>query len=108
MHNLVLSPDGLLAACTDDKGRVVLVDSVSKTILRSWKGYRDAQVGWVRHPGTAVGRGKGCTEVLSDGSQMKYEGTDRCSSAQAEQLLNHHSLFTTFKTRDGLCAGMGV
>jgi hypothetical protein len=52
---LAMSPDGVLAACTDDKGRVVLVDSISKTILRSWKGYRDAQVGWVRQLGKPTG-----------------------------------------------------
>ena len=47
MEQLSLAPDGSLAACTDDKGRVLVVDCVSRTIIRAWKGYRDAQVGWL-------------------------------------------------------------
>lgn len=94
MHNFVLSPDGLLAACTDDKGRVVLVDSTSKTIIRSWKGYRDAQVGWVRQPGKTVGRGKGCMNVFSDGNKMERECIDRCGSDQASHILDKFACCT--------------
>lgn len=84
MQLLVLSPDGLLAACTDDKGRVVLVDTISKTILRSWKGYRDAQVGWVRQPGTSAGRGTGSSQVDSNRENMEHQCKRRCSSTPAE------------------------
>jgi hypothetical protein len=44
---LVLSPDGQLAACTDDKGRVLLLDTGNLCFVRSWKGYRDAQCAWL-------------------------------------------------------------
>lgn len=54
-----VSPRGNLAACTDDKGRILLVDLVSMCIVRAWKGYRDVQCGWIE--GAAV---KGRDEEL--------------------------------------------
>ena len=39
-------PQGLCAA-TDTFGRVLLMDSATATIVRVWKGYRDAQVCWL-------------------------------------------------------------
>ena len=50
MYTLVLSPGGLLAACTDDKGRVMLLDTHHLCFCRSWKGYRDAQCAWLEAP----------------------------------------------------------
>ena len=42
-----VSPYDRLAAVTDSLGRVVLVDLLRGTARRMWKGYRDAQCGWV-------------------------------------------------------------
>ena len=36
-----------MAACTDDRGRVLLMDTASMCIVRIWKGYRDAHLGWL-------------------------------------------------------------
>jgi len=36
-----------LAALTDSYGRVILLDLESCTIIRMWKGMRDAQCGWI-------------------------------------------------------------
>jgi hypothetical protein len=40
-------PRRKLIAMTDDFGRVLLFDHSTSTIARVWKGYRDAQCGWV-------------------------------------------------------------
>jgi hypothetical protein len=45
-----MSPDEQLAACTDDKGRVLLLDTGNLCFLRTWKGYRDAQCAWLELP----------------------------------------------------------
>ena len=45
--NIVASPDRRLAAVTDDFGRVLLVDVTNWFVIRIWKGYRNAQCGWV-------------------------------------------------------------
>eukprot|EP00892_Ulva_mutabilis_P006446 jgi/Ulvmu1/4173/UM019_0152.1 len=50
VDSLCLAPDQLMAACVDEKGRVLLVDTASKCIIRVWKGYRDAHLGWVVAP----------------------------------------------------------
>ncbi|KAL4238914.1 Rab3 GTPase-activating protein non-catalytic subunit [Mactra antiquata] len=42
-----LSPNNIYAAITDSYGRVILVDVGRGIAVRMWKGYRDAQVGWV-------------------------------------------------------------
>lgn len=50
VETLVPSPSGQLAACTDDKGRVMLLDTANLCFLRAWKGYRDAQCAWIQVP----------------------------------------------------------
>lgn len=45
---LALSPTGRLAAVTDTLGRVLLVDTSRMLIIRMWKGYRNAQCGWMQ------------------------------------------------------------
>eukprot|EP00736_Rhodelphis_marinus_P009676 Rmarinus@m.1018 len=45
--SLTLDPSGRLAALADEFGRVMLVQTLDLTVLRMWKGYRDAQCGWV-------------------------------------------------------------
>ncbi|TMW62783.1 hypothetical protein Poli38472_005401 [Pythium oligandrum] len=44
---LVLCPTGRLAAVSDTLGRIMLIDTYRMTIIRMWKGYRYAQVGWM-------------------------------------------------------------
>ena len=43
---LALSPCRRWAAATDSLGRVLLLEARTLVVLRLWKGYRDAQVGW--------------------------------------------------------------
>lgn len=43
-----LSPNNNYAATTDNFGRVILIDIDKGTAIRMWKGYRDAQLGWVQ------------------------------------------------------------
>lgn len=45
--SVVPSPDRRLAVITDDYGRVMLVDVTNWLVVRVWKGYRNAQCGWV-------------------------------------------------------------
>ncbi|XP_043917591.1 rab3 GTPase-activating protein non-catalytic subunit [Protopterus annectens] len=47
-ENICLSPCNTLAAVTDDFGRVLLLDVCRGVTIRMWKGYRDAQVGWIQ------------------------------------------------------------
>ncbi|XP_054164113.1 rab3 GTPase-activating protein non-catalytic subunit-like isoform X2 [Oppia nitens] len=42
-----VSPNKQLAAVVDDFGRVTLIDIADRLAVRMWKGYRDAQVGWI-------------------------------------------------------------
>ncbi|KAI0237109.1 Rab3 GTPase-activating protein non-catalytic subunit [Lamellibrachia satsuma] len=46
-ESVSLSPDSKLAACTDSFGRVLLLETTRGIAVRMWKGYRDAQIGWV-------------------------------------------------------------
>lgn len=46
-ESISISPDSKLAACTDSFGRVLLIETTRGIAVRMWKGYRDAQVGWV-------------------------------------------------------------
>lgn len=43
-----LSPRNRLAAISDSLGRIILVDCVRNIVLRIWKGYRDAQCGFIQ------------------------------------------------------------
>ncbi|XP_049625460.1 rab3 GTPase-activating protein non-catalytic subunit [Suncus etruscus] len=47
-ESICLSPCNTLAAVTDDFGRVILLDVSRGIAIRMWKGYRDAQVGWIQ------------------------------------------------------------
>ena len=48
INSLSLSPRGVLAVATDNFGRVLLLDTRRKVVSRLWKGYRDAQCGWIQ------------------------------------------------------------
>lgn len=58
-----LSPSRKLAAVTDDFGRVTVIDMLTKTALRMWKGYRDAGCGWLEVEGE-WGGSKRCVNFL--------------------------------------------
>ncbi|XP_029449028.1 rab3 GTPase-activating protein non-catalytic subunit isoform X2 [Rhinatrema bivittatum] len=47
-ESICLSPCNTLAAVTDDFGRVLLLDIGRGLAVRMWKGYREAQVGWIQ------------------------------------------------------------
>uniref|UniRef100_A0A8B9SNH2 RAB3 GTPase activating non-catalytic protein subunit 2 n=1 Tax=Anas platyrhynchos TaxID=8839 RepID=A0A8B9SNH2_ANAPL len=47
-ERICLSPCNTLAAVTDDFGRVILLDVTRGLAVRMWKGYRDAEVGWIQ------------------------------------------------------------
>lgn len=44
---IVLSPNKTMAAITDGFGRVILFDILKGLAVRMWKGYREAQCGWI-------------------------------------------------------------
>lgn len=44
---LVISPNKALSVVNDAMGRVILVDNKRGIALRMWKGYREAQCGWI-------------------------------------------------------------
>ena len=45
---LLADPDGRLLLATDGGSRVLLLDALDLTVLRYWKGYRNAQIAWMR------------------------------------------------------------
>ncbi|XP_036006973.1 rab3 GTPase-activating protein non-catalytic subunit isoform X2 [Fundulus heteroclitus] len=47
-ESICLSPCNTLAGVTDDFGRVALLDLMRGVTIRMWKGYRDAQLGWLQ------------------------------------------------------------
>uniref|UniRef100_A0A3Q2DF65 RAB3 GTPase activating protein subunit 2 (non-catalytic) n=1 Tax=Cyprinodon variegatus TaxID=28743 RepID=A0A3Q2DF65_CYPVA len=47
-ESICLSPCNTLAGVTDDFGRVALLDLARGVTIRMWKGYRDAQLGWLQ------------------------------------------------------------
>ncbi|XP_055087213.1 rab3 GTPase-activating protein non-catalytic subunit isoform X1 [Periophthalmus magnuspinnatus] len=47
-ESICLSPCNTLAGVTDDFGRVTLLDLARGIAIRMWKGYRDAQLGWMQ------------------------------------------------------------
>ncbi|XP_058470844.1 rab3 GTPase-activating protein non-catalytic subunit isoform X2 [Solea solea] len=49
-ESICLSPCNTMAGVTDDFGRVTLLDLARGIAIRMWKGYRDAQLGWLQIP----------------------------------------------------------
>lgn len=47
LNSLLEAPTTSLAVTTDGFGRVLLVDTRACVVVRMWKGYRDAQCGWI-------------------------------------------------------------
>ncbi|XP_072040294.1 rab3 GTPase-activating protein non-catalytic subunit-like [Amphiura filiformis] len=48
--SICVSPGQGLAVSTDSFGRVILIDVARGVAVRMWKGYRDAQCGWIQVP----------------------------------------------------------
>ncbi|XP_012144641.2 rab3 GTPase activating protein [Megachile rotundata] len=46
-YSIVSSPNKTLSVIIDAMGRVILIDNRCGIALRMWKGYRDAQCGWI-------------------------------------------------------------
>lgn len=44
---ITCSPNKMLSVISDAMGRVILVNNKRGTAVRMWKGYRDAQCGWI-------------------------------------------------------------
>jgi hypothetical protein len=47
IRQLAMHPAGRYALATDEQGRVLLLDASDLSVLRMWKGQRDATVGWL-------------------------------------------------------------
>ena len=63
---VISDPSRRLVLATDAWGRVLLIDASELLILRVWKGYRDAQVGWLTAPATAAtGRASLCAVIYA-------------------------------------------
>lgn len=73
--SIVCSPNKMLSAVTDAMGRVILVDNKRGVAIRMWKGYRDAQCGWL--------------EVGED----KYSGVHKNSSKSGRTSHVRNTLF---------------
>lgn len=48
IQTVSVDPFGIRAVLTDGFGRVLLLSLLENTIIRMWKGYRDAQCGWIQ------------------------------------------------------------
>ncbi|XP_031839232.1 rab3 GTPase activating protein isoform X2 [Nomia melanderi] len=46
-YSVVSSPNKMLSVISDAMGRVILIDNRRGVAVRMWKGYRDAQCGWI-------------------------------------------------------------
>ena len=46
-ETIIIAPGNNLAAATDSFGRVILIDMLKGIAIRIFKGYRDAQIGWI-------------------------------------------------------------
>ncbi|XP_021929847.1 rab3 GTPase-activating protein non-catalytic subunit-like isoform X2 [Zootermopsis nevadensis] len=44
---VVISPNRKLSIVSDSLGRIILIDNLKGVAIRMWKGYRDAQCGWL-------------------------------------------------------------
>ncbi|XP_036450138.1 rab3 GTPase-activating protein non-catalytic subunit isoform X2 [Colossoma macropomum] len=65
-ESICLSPCNTMAGVTDDFGRVMLLDVARGIAIRMWKGYRDAQLGWVQ-----VSEARGEREIATSPSMPR-------------------------------------
>uniref|UniRef100_A0A7N6BYD9 RAB3 GTPase activating protein subunit 2 (non-catalytic) n=1 Tax=Anabas testudineus TaxID=64144 RepID=A0A7N6BYD9_ANATE len=89
-ESICLSPCNTLAGVTDDFGRVTLLDLARGNAIRMWKGYRDAQLGWLQVP-----------EEQSD--------WEFSMSASLQQRVRRHALFLViYAPRRGILEVWGM
>lgn len=48
VQSLWPAPEGPLLAATDNRGRLLVLDGASSTVIRMWKGYRDVECCWIK------------------------------------------------------------
>ena len=65
VDRVVSDPSRRLVLATDAWGRVLLIDAAELLILRVWKGYRDAQVGWLTVPSAGGARAALCAVIYA-------------------------------------------
>lgn len=64
--SILLDPSRRLALIADTWGRVALLDAAECAVLRLWKGYRDAQLGWLEmRPGRMSSDASGARTALA-------------------------------------------
>eukprot|EP01147_Barroeca_monosierra_P010553 gene10553-2678_t len=86
IEEVVLSPCGTLAAATDNLGRVLLIDIRIATIVRVWKGYRDARCYWVTTDPPSPVEAENSHELSE--SMLKRKGVHQlCIHARRRGLL---------------------
>lgn len=49
-RQVIADPSNQFVASADNFGRIMLLRQSNLQVLRMWKGYRDAQIGWVHAP----------------------------------------------------------
>ncbi|ESO01598.1 hypothetical protein HELRODRAFT_174556 [Helobdella robusta] len=76
------SPDYKMAATTDSFGRVILLDVPSGVAIRIWKGYRDAQVGWIES-----------TEILTATKKSNFNKTSNNNNNNNEEEFKEQQHF---------------
>ncbi|XP_070571342.1 rab3 GTPase-activating protein non-catalytic subunit-like [Ptychodera flava] len=74
-NSITLSPSRTLAVTNDSFGRVILIDVTRGVAIRVWKGYRDAQCGWIQV--TETERDKTETPNKKGSWQTKSKGPSR-------------------------------
>lgn len=80
---ITASPDERNLLAADAFGRVMLFDVVTGTIVKVWKGYRDAQVGWAvaEEVGLPDDTAAAAAGGSAGGSAAAAEGSRKCSFA---------------------------
>ncbi|CAD7698588.1 unnamed protein product [Ostreobium quekettii] len=76
VSSLAVAPGCRLAASTDNRGRVVLIELAKMVVVRMWKGYREAQCAWLT-----------CTDHASNATDMRGGSTAASAKAAASPLL---------------------
>lgn len=97
----VAAPVGCMLAAADNLGRVLLANGATMTVLHMWKGYRDAQVGWLEvRQERAAAAATAAAEAAAQCASFGDDTSPRPSNAAAETE-------TTPKEQRPLAGGKG-
>jgi hypothetical protein len=96
VSSISVSPLGDLSVCVDGFGRVLLLENHSMTIRRMWKGYRDAQTGWLLVQDST-------SDPPSSGRQHKRKKGQSSSSSSSSRGRERSSPGETGKRAQCLC-----